>query len=117
MVELVLVERSQRSGQPRDLTWTRAVQNTVHAILDGVERAAGGNSDNGRAARLRLDRHDAEVFSPRIQERAAAPVEIAHRLVADTADEFRLRSGHRLARTARPTVSGNHERHAGPCRG
>ena len=53
---------------------------------------------------------------PGYTQRAAAAVQVAHRLVVDAADELRARTRHCLACPTRSAVTRHHERHSRPGR-
>ena len=54
---------------------------------DGFERAAAGVGDDRPAARLRLERHDAEVLLARQQHDGGAAIQIANLVVAAAAEK------------------------------
>ena len=76
---------------------------------DGFERAAAAERDDRPAARLRFERHDAEVFFARQQHDRRAAVEVADLLVGHAGRETRRRRRRAARARARsgpsPTIS------------
>ena len=57
---------------------------------DGLRRAAAAIRDHGRAARLRLDGHDAEIFLAGKEQRLAAAQVVAQHLIGLPAEELNV---------------------------
>ena len=57
------------------------------AVDDGLERTAAGKGDDGTSARLRFDRHDAEVFLAGKEDGRRATVEVTNVLVGSRAEQ------------------------------
>ena len=66
-----------------------------HAVDDRFERAASRERDDGRAAGLRLDRRDAEVFFAWKQHGGRAAIVIAHVLVGQRSEQLHVGAGAR----------------------
>ena len=58
------------------------------AVDDGFKRAAAAKCHHRSTARLRLDRHDAEVLLAREQDGSGPPIFVANLLVSRPADEL-----------------------------
>ena len=73
----------------QDASWFAGIAERSHRI----ERPAAAVGDHRRAASLRFDRDDAEIFLAREQQRSATAEMIAHDVVRLPAEKANCRSG------------------------
>ena len=100
--------RTRRSIASRDAVGERLGRRLVDedaglAGDDGFERAAAAERDDRPSARLRFERHDAEVLFARQQRHRRAAVQLANLVVGAAAEKLHVGAGRR-ARGARAPV-------------
>ena len=102
----------ERGGQRRDRRLVE--QHARFVLLHGFEGAAAGQRHHRPAARLRLDRHDTEVFFAWQKYRQRLPVFVADLPVRQPAEELDPRTGTALEPCPVRTVADDAELRSDP---